>query len=49
VVTAGHFADNPSSGSVLIKAGFLYTGVVKDLPSVARGKPARTRMMVWLA
>jgi len=49
VVTAGHFADNPVSGSVLVKAGFLYTGVVKDLPSVARGEPARTRMMVWLA
>lgn len=48
-VTAGHFADNPVSGTVLCKAGFLYTGVVKALPSVARQEPAPTRMMVWLA
>ncbi|HEX6860737.1 MAG TPA: GNAT family N-acetyltransferase [Caulobacteraceae bacterium] len=49
VVTAGHFADNPASGSVLVKAGFLYTGVVRQLPSIARGGPAPSRMMVWLA
>lgn len=48
-VIAGHFADNPASGQVLIKAGFLYTGVVEMKPSVARGEPAATRMMVWLA
>ncbi|MGE5566718.1 MAG: GNAT family N-acetyltransferase [Parcubacteria group bacterium] len=48
-VTAGHFADNPASGTVLTKAGFLYTGVVKQLPSIARGEAAPTRMMVWLA
>jgi RimJ/RimL family protein N-acetyltransferase len=23
---AGHFADNPASGRVLVKCGFLYTG-----------------------
>ena len=46
---AGHFADNPASGQVLVKAGFLYTGEVKALPSRARGGPADTRMMVWLA
>lgn len=46
---AGHFADNPASGQVLVKAGFLYTGEVKSLPSRARGEPADTRMMVWLA
>ncbi len=49
VVTAGHFADNLASGKVLIKAGFLYTGVVTPRPSLARGEPADTRMMVWLA
>jgi RimJ/RimL family protein N-acetyltransferase len=49
LVTAGHFADNPASAQVLIKAGFLYTGVVAPRPSLARGEPAATRMMVWLA
>lgn len=48
-VVAGHFADNPASGQVLVKSGFLYTGEVKPLPSLARGAPADTRMMVWLA
>lgn len=47
---AGHFADNPASGEVLIKAGFLYTGDVERHPSLARGgEPVPTRMMVWLA
>jgi len=49
LVVAGHFADNPASGQVLVKAGFLYTGVVEAKPSVARGAPVDTRMMVWLA
>lgn len=48
-VTAGHFADNPASGAVLVKAGFLYTGDVVERPSAARGEKAPTRMMVWLA
>ena len=48
-VRAGHFADNPVSGRVLIKAGFLYTGDVAPRFSVARGETAPTRMMVWLA
>lgn len=48
-ITAGHFEDNPVSATVLIKAGFLYTGVVRSQPSLARGEPAPTRMMVWLA
>lgn len=48
-VTAGHFADNPASGAVLCKAGFLYTGRVEEKHSLARGAPAATRMMVWLA
>jgi RimJ/RimL family protein N-acetyltransferase len=49
LVVAGHFADNPASGQVLVKAGFLYTGVVETKPSIARGEPVDTRMMVWLA
>jgi len=49
VVRAGHFADNPASGAVLIKSDFLYTGEVLDQPSVARGENAPTRMMVWIA
>jgi RimJ/RimL family protein N-acetyltransferase len=49
VVFAGHFADNPASAGVLIKAGFLYTGEVKPLHSVSRGVDVDTRMMVWLA
>lgn len=48
-VTAGHFADNDASGRVLVKAGFLYTGVVEHKPSIARGESVATRMMVWLA
>jgi RimJ/RimL family protein N-acetyltransferase len=47
---AGHFSDNPASGEVLCKAGFLYTGEVQLRASVAReGQAAPTRMMVWLA
>ncbi|MGZ6015079.1 MAG: GNAT family N-acetyltransferase [Phenylobacterium sp.] len=50
VVVAGHFADNPASGQVLCKAGFLYTGDVELRPSAARGgAEVATRMMVWLA
>lgn len=48
-VIAGHFDDNPASGRVLSNAGFLYTGVVNKKLSLARGEPATTRMMVWLA
>jgi len=48
-VTAGHFADNPASGRVLIKADFLYTGDVAPRFSMGRGEAAPTRMMVWLA
>lgn len=49
VVVAGHFADNPASGTVLIKAGFLYTGEVQMHASKARPEPAPSRMMVRLA
>jgi RimJ/RimL family protein N-acetyltransferase len=49
LVVAGHFADNEASAKVLIKTGFLYTGVVQHRHSRARGQVAPTRMMVWLA
>ena len=50
VVVAGHFSDNPASGAVLCKAGFLYTGDVELRPCAARGgAEVPTRMMVWLA
>lgn len=49
MVSAGHFADNPASARVLVKSGFLYTGVIQPRPCAARGEPADTRLMVWLA
>lgn len=48
-LVAGHFADNPASGRVLEKAGFLYTGETRRAFSRARRESADTRMMVWLA
>ncbi|WP_396594082.1 GNAT family N-acetyltransferase [Brevundimonas sp. R86498] len=48
-LVSGHFADNPASGRVLEKAGFLYTGEVRKQFSKARGEPVETRRMVWLA
>ncbi|MBN8551407.1 MAG: GNAT family N-acetyltransferase [Caulobacterales bacterium] len=48
-VMAGHFIDNPASGRVLTKAGFLYTGRCQPLFSVARDDWATARSMIWLA
>ena len=48
-IMARHFSDNPASGEVLCKAGFLYTGEVTLTPSKARGAAAASRTMVWLA
>ena len=48
-LVAGHFSDNPASGRVLEKAGFLYTGETRKAFSRARAADADTRMMVWLA
>ena len=48
-LVAGHFADNPASGRVLEKAGFLYTGERRPMFSVARDAWTAARMMVWLA
>ncbi len=46
---ASHFTDNPASGAVLSKSGFLYTGEVRPALSLARAEQAPLRMMVWLA
>lgn len=48
-MVAGHFTDNPASGRVLEKAGFLYTGEVRQSFSRARNAPTDIRRMVWLA
>lgn len=48
-VAAGHFIDNPASGRVLEKAGFLYTGRRIPYPCVSRGEPVEGRRMIWLA
>jgi RimJ/RimL family protein N-acetyltransferase len=48
-VIACHHHDNPASGAVLIRAGFLYTGRVEALPCKARGEDVACRWMVWLA
>ena len=48
-LAAGHFLDNPASGRVLEKCGFLYTGEVRRKRSVARDAETDLRMMVWLA
>lgn len=44
-VTAGHFVDNPASGRVLEKVGFVYTGEIAPRFSLARAAKADTRLM----
>lgn len=44
-VVAAHFADNPASGRVLAKAGFVYTGEEKMVFSLARKGRAATLAM----
>lgn len=48
-VCSEHFIDNPASGRVLVKAGMLYTGVVRQTPCLARGEATPARRMIWLA
>lgn len=38
-IEGGHYLDNPASGRVLRKLGFVPTGVVKPRDCLARGKP----------
>ncbi len=47
LLEAGHFDDNPASGRVLEKAGFVYTGEAKPMFSMARGGAARSLRMVF--
>lgn len=49
VVAAGHFSDNPASGRVLCRGGFLYTGQVRLRACKARGEDVPSRAMIWLA
>jgi RimJ/RimL family protein N-acetyltransferase len=42
---AGHFADNPASGRVLERAGFVYTGETSPIFSLARGEQVPCRRM----
>jgi len=44
-LNAGHFVDNPASGRVLSKGGFVYTGEVQPLFSMARGAKAPCKRM----
>lgn len=39
-LVAAHFADNPVSGRVLAKLGFVATGIVEERMPPARAKPA---------
>lgn len=48
-MVSSHFVDNPASGWVLTKAGFLYTGEVRPLRSTGRGETVLARKMIWLA
>lgn len=48
-ILATHFTDNPASGRVLCKAGFLYTGQVVLRDCRARGEQVPARSMIWLA
>jgi RimJ/RimL family protein N-acetyltransferase len=46
-VIAYHFADNPSSGRVLEKAGFAATGDVHQLYALARAETVASHLMVY--
>jgi RimJ/RimL family protein N-acetyltransferase len=48
-ILACHHLDNPASGRVLSRAGFLYTGRVELKPCRARGEDVLCRWMAWLA
>lgn len=48
-IAANHFQENDASGRVLVKAGMLYTGVVRPVHCLARGEVVPSREMIWLA
>lgn len=49
VLEAGHYTDNPASGRVLEKAGFVYTGETRPSFSMARGHASPSRRMLFHA
>ena len=46
VFTAGHFTDNPVSGNVLVKLGFIRAGT-SELFGLARQRTSRCERYVW--
>lgn len=44
-ITSRHFVENTTSGHVLEKLGFIYTGEVKPSPCLARGHNVDSRIM----
>lgn len=46
---ACHHHDNPASGRVLARAGFLYSGRIEFKPCRARGEDVLCRWMTWIA
>ena len=47
-MTAGYFIDNPASGRVLTKLGFVFTHE-EPYPCAARGHDVMAKRMVWTA
>lgn len=47
-ISAGYYEDNPASGRVLEKCGFLRTGVKTRVCSKARDAKAISIQMIWL-
>lgn len=48
-LVSGHYLDNPASGRVLAKLGFVATGEVRTRRSLARGAEVGCVMMEWRA
>lgn len=46
-IKASHFEDNDTSGRVLTKLGFAYTGEILTIQCVARGVPVQSRAMTY--
>ena len=46
-MTACYFEDNPASGRVLEKVGFVHTGSDGNCHSIGRGEKARSLNMIW--
>ncbi|PCD02786.1 GNAT family N-acetyltransferase [Sphingomonas spermidinifaciens] len=48
-LVSGHYLDNPASGRVLAKLGFVATGEVRVRQSIARGAEVGCVVMEWRA